>query len=381
MAEHSTVLGGSTAERVLQCPASVSLSKDIPPARESEYAADGTAMHTVMELALLTDVAPSDIVIGDVFNGVTVTADHLYDKLIPAWDATQEAFKRLDVTEFEPEARVKYTPVDDSFGTCDIIAKGRDNLVVVLDYKFGFVPVTPVNNIQLMFYALASMHDPEYADFWTGEPEQPVVLGIIQPANEDVLWTWECTARDLVALDMNLRQSVHLTFEQTDPNMGDWCKWCPAQAVCPAKMNAATATNNLKQSHLNDLGVAMALAADLEPWIKSVKELAHQQLERGDKVEGYKLVNKRSSRRWTDEAEVRKKLSNARGIHKEEYIIETMRSAPQIEKLCKQKDVDFKKFAEYIISSSSGTTMAPESDRREAVDVLRDNSVPDNMKT
>ncbi len=46
---HSKIVGGSTAKRVINCPGSVALVQQMPPQVESKYAAEGTLLHACME--------------------------------------------------------------------------------------------------------------------------------------------------------------------------------------------------------------------------------------------------------------------------------------------------------------------------------------------
>jgi len=50
MSKHSAIVGGSTAGRLLACPASLARTRALPPSADapSEYAEEGTAMHEVM---------------------------------------------------------------------------------------------------------------------------------------------------------------------------------------------------------------------------------------------------------------------------------------------------------------------------------------------
>ena len=378
---HSTVVGGSSAARVLNCPASVRLSKEIPRQPASSYAQEGTAMHAIMEQMLLTEDMDPMSFVGLTIEDVKITRDHITDLVMPAWEATDEAFTRFDIDEFEPEAQVHFQSIPGAFGTCDIFARGRDDLVVLLDYKFGSgVLISPVENKQLMFYAAAAVEDPNFADWWTGDLDQPIKVGIIQPAQEHTLATWQTTVREVTAFTMELMLAVDKAEKpHVGPNMGDWCRWCPAAAVCPAKLNAAAAIDNLKEDHLNDLAVALELASDLEPWIKQVKTLAHQQLERGDKIEGFKLVKKRAMRKWADEQAALTTLKNARKLKAEDYTTVKMCTPPQFEKICKAKGVDFKKYSDMIVSVSSGTTLAPADDPREGVVMSSDREIPEHL--
>jgi hypothetical protein len=391
MAAHSKILGGSTAARLLGCPASVKLSADLPPQPTSTYAEEGTALHEIMECYYTVDDTDKNATTlldyegTTTTNGVEITIDHITDLLAPARDAVEDLFKLLDVGEYILEAPVTYTPVEGSFGTVDMLAKGRHDLVIVADYKFGHGIVSPVDNEQLKFYALAAMYDPRYKDFWTGEPDQTVVMAIIQPKNDDRpngLWTWQTTVHELFLTDAALRLAVAAAQKgTTEPSAGEHCRWCPAAAVCPAQATAAKAINALKKEHLNDLEIALELVESLEPWIGNVKKLAHDQLMRGDKIKGYKVVPKRATRKWVeDRTELASTLRGDKKLKKADYTIEPdILSPTQLEKLCKAKGLAFHKFEKYITTKSSGLTVVPESDRRTGVEI-KPETVPERMK-
>ena len=366
---HSTVVGGSSAGRVLDCPASVKLAQAMPQSPSTSYALEGTACHAIMERMLLEDDFKFEHAVGLEVDGFVITEELVLDKIIPAWEATQEAFTRFDVDEFEPEAQVHFTSVPGAFGTCDIFARGRDDLVVLLDYKFGSgILVSPVDNKQLMFYAAAAMEDPEFTAWFTGEDDQPIVVGIIQPAQENALATWETTAGDLKKFTLQLGLAIEVSNKPNlTPHAGDHCRWCPAAPVCPAKSREAHSTLSLNKELAKDLATNMALADALEPWIKSVRTLAHAQLERGDEIEGYKLVKKRAMRKWTDTTGVMKKLKNMKKLVLSDYTVSKMVTPPQLEKICKAKSVDFDQFDVYHSYVSSGTTVAAADDPRPGV--------------
>ena len=380
---HSTVVGGSSAHRVIECPASVGLSKNIPPAPSSPYAKEGTALHYVMEQMLFADdpLERAKKFIDTEVDGVMITEDLFIDKIRPAWDATQDAFTRFDVSEYEPEGEVHFKSVEGAFGTCDIFAKGRDDLVVILDYKFGDgVLVSPVENRQLMFYAAAAIEDEKFSDWWTGDLDQVVVLGIIQPAKEHVLATWSTSVRELTAFTAQLIVAVDMAKRKTNvPSVGTWCKWCPAVSVCPAQNRDAKAALGLDPQTAEGLATAMLLADQLEPWIKSVRRLAHEQLERGDRIDGFKLVINRASRKWIDENNIAKKLKGSKKLTADDYLNFKMVSPPQLEKVCKTKGIDFGQFAEYYDMVSTGTTVVPEADSREGIVKTADRSIPEAL--
>src|SRR3972149_6433330 len=71
---HSSVVGGSTATRVLACPGSIDLCRKMPPDTGSVYAQMGTDCHSQMENWLLDE--PGE------HNFVTVHA--MANKIMPA---------------------------------------------------------------------------------------------------------------------------------------------------------------------------------------------------------------------------------------------------------------------------------------------------------
>jgi hypothetical protein len=46
--QHSNIVGGSTAKRVINCPASVNLVNKVPPKGSSDYANEGTMLHAAI---------------------------------------------------------------------------------------------------------------------------------------------------------------------------------------------------------------------------------------------------------------------------------------------------------------------------------------------
>ena len=99
----------------------------------------------------------------------------------------------------------------------------------------------------------------------------------------------------------------------------------------------------------------------LELWLKDIRALAHQVLEKGGKVPGYKLVAKRSTRQWVDEAKALAELGGTVSMYKPMELA----SPAQVEKLLKKEGKELPK--ELVVSISSGNTMASEEDPRPAV--------------
>ena len=70
------------------------------------------------------------------------------------------------------------------------------------------------------------------------------------------------------------------------------------------------------------------------------------------------------ARKWVDAAEAMDTFKRARKLTIHDYMNMELKSAPQMEKVCKQNGVDFKKYESMIVLHSSGTTLVKADDKR-----------------
>ena len=96
--QHSKIVGGSTAKRVIACPGSVALVDTVPPKPSSSYADEGTLLHDTIADVLLKDADPSSF-IGRKHQDIELTQDLIDDKLLPA-------LRALDAVD--PKAEMEY---------------------------------------------------------------------------------------------------------------------------------------------------------------------------------------------------------------------------------------------------------------------------------
>jgi hypothetical protein len=110
----------------------------------------------------------------------------------------------------------------------------------------------------------------------------------------------------------------------------------------------------------------MAIVDEVEAWCRAVRKLAHEQAEEGVKLDGWKLVQKRATRQWTDpglaEQQARKMKLRVKDIMEMKLM-----TPAKLEKVCKKFGKDFDKLNEYVIMHSSGTTLAHADDPRPEV--------------
>lgn len=383
--QHSNLIGGSTAKRGIHCPGSIVLAQRVPPAAASEHAELGTALHDAMEHMSVNELNDPQSVLGwTAKNGITITQELIDTKVAPAWAALMAIFDQYDVEEYMEETRVYFGARKDIFGTTDILARAGNRLLV-LDYKFGDgVIVNPEWNYQLMFYGTAAWLTPEMADFMAGV--ETVAFGIIQPTprSDETFKLWDLpyyttAAEEFEAFENRVLFALHVADNiekghipvEQHLNTGDHCTFCKAEAICPKKTGAAQRALALDPKDRQQLADALPLADELESWIRAVRKMAHEQMENGFKVPGYKLVNKRATRKWIDADETLTKVRNMRKIKLEDATTTTLASPAQLEKLCKKLKVDFSQFEDHIVNKSTGTTIATADDpRAEAADSL-----------
>lgn len=359
--QHSNIVGGSTAKRVINCPGSVALVQKMPPQPSSKYADEGTLLHDTIA-DVLHNLDDPQTFLGRVHNEQVLTQELIDDKLMVALKLLDEVDPNQEMV-YEVEQRVGFGDIlPGVFGSTDLIGRiGRR--AIVLDWKFGDgVAVDAVENPQLMFYAAAAMRTE--GSKWAFEGADEIECIIIQPPS---IRRWVTTPKRIAEFEQQLVAAVKTALKPDAPLMhGDHCRWCAAKPICPRMTGAVDRALKVQLESIDaaTLGKYLQNAELLEEWIKDLRALAHRMLEKNVPVPGYKLVSKRATRKWTDEQAARKALLDM-GL-KESVVVETSIMSPaQAEKALKKR---FSELPEGLIKSeSSGTTLAPESDDRPAV--------------
>src|SRR5262249_4841050 len=183
--------GGSTAMRLMHCPASVGLVQKVPAnlRRVSFYANRGSSLHAAVARLLEDDRPRVESLVGQTFNDYVITHDDVANALRPAL-AFVDALLDTPDAEFYLERRVTFPTVAGAFGTVDLLVRiGRT--IHVIDFKFGSGvlvralapadddPAVDIINSQLMFYAAAARYS--LPEFFAGV--ESIVLTILQPVS------------------------------------------------------------------------------------------------------------------------------------------------------------------------------------------------------
>ena len=358
MAQHSRIVGGSTAKRVIACPGSVALVDKMPPKPSSKYADEGTLLHDTIADVLDGKGAPESY-IGRKHEDVVLTQELLDTKLNVALAALDTIDPTAEMV-YAVEAVVGFGDyLPDVFGSVDLIGRiGRR--AVVLDWKFGDgVAVEVEENAQLLFYAAAAMRTTATA--WAFKDADEVELIIVQPPS---VKRWLTTLDRVREFEDALVRAVKVALAPDAPlASGDHCRWCAAKPVCPVMTGAIDRVTRAKIDALPVDQIAHYLdqIPAVEAFLKDLQQLAHGLMEEGKAIPGWKLVNKRAVRKWTDDAKAAKALLEL-GIDPYEQKLMSPAGAEKVLKASKRELPD-----DLVVAVSSGSTLAPENDPRPAV--------------
>jgi hypothetical protein len=360
MAQHSNIVGGSTAKRVMGCPGSVALCAKMPPRPSSVYADLGTLLHTAISQVLDQGVTPESL-IGMKYQDQVLTQDHIDNKLHVALDLLGEIDPNLEM-EYAVETEVGFGDfLPDVFGSCDLLGR-IGNRAIVLDWKFGDgVAVGVEENEQLLFYAAAAMRTPSVAWVFDGATEIECV--IVQPPS---VKRWVTTVERVKEFEQQLVKAVVISQKKWPPIIvGEHCRWCSAKPVCPEMTGAVDRALDLQLASLDasKIGTYLKNCDLLEQWITDLRALAHQMLEADKPVPGWKLVNKRATRQWANDDQAADVL--AKVIPEAELYVNKLITPAVAEKVLKK--LGDKLPDDLIIAVSSGSTLAREEDPRPAV--------------
>jgi hypothetical protein len=363
-------LSASAAERWLRCFGSVAAIEKLPEAPSSPAAAEGTLAHDIAAAWMTTRITP---VYGGMF-GKTYTVDgHAFvfdEEMLDGVQFYVDTCERLVLDKRWIE--LSLTPAlsewdSDLGGTADFVTYSpTKKLLRVVDFKYGQgLFVSADDNKQLKVYALGAL-------LAINQPTDTVEVYIVQPRFEgaEPVRMQSFPAHDLLEFAGDIAHAAKATRLPDAPfNAGPWCRktFCPNARQCPAlekmqHMLIKQEFSNVIPFDPKQLADALTAIPLVEERIKAIKEFAYAQAVAGASIPGYKLVEKRPRRHWTDEKAV-VAWAEQRAINP--YEDPVLKSPAQIEKGLKKPEKA--ELAAFTASVSSGTTLVAEGDARPAV--------------
>ena len=371
MAQHA-LLSASSASRWMACPPSARLEQNYAN-KTSEYAAEGTLAHELGELELrrnlegmstrkynseIKKIQSNELFTKDMPDYVEIYVNTCMEKLAEAKSKTSDAIfkieQRLDFSEWVP----------DGFGTGDFVIIA-DGTMEICDLKYGKgVPVSAIDNKQMRLYALGAI-----AEFGFLYDIQNVRMTIIQPRLDNIS-TDEVSADDLLKwAEEVLKPIAELAFKgEGEFCAGDHCTFCRAKAVCKARAEKNMELAQYEFADLNvlnkfDIADILAKADEFIKWVKDVQDFALEQALLGEQYPGFKVVEGRSNRRYTDTEKVAEILLANDYLEEEIYKPKELQGISNMEKVVgKKKLVEL--VGDYIEKPQGKPVLVPESDKR-----------------
>jgi hypothetical protein len=198
-----------------------------------------------------------------------------------------------------------------------------------------------------------------------------ITFTIVQPRaphSAGPIRSWTVNAPEMLDFEDKLVDAIAATKAPDAPLVpGDWCRWCPAAASCPGLRgkvldNARTDFAPGLPYDPAKLKEALDSIPLIETWIKATSEFAFQESLEGRTVPGWKLVEKRATRKWANEVEAASALANL--VPEDELFEKSLLSPAKVEKLLGKNGKAA--LASLVTSQSTGLTLVHESDKRPA---------------
>lgn len=360
-------LSASGSHRWINCPGSVKAEEGLPDTR-SHFADEGTAAHELAEHVLIN----YPHLFAFQYEGLKHPT---HDALTVSYEmcAAVQAYVDYVLTvskncDLDQEVRLDFSDwVPEGFGTSDALAFDGTT-VHVIDFKYGKgVMVDAYQNTQAILYALGALkrfdfYDPEYFH-----------VHIVQP-RIDHISEWRITRDELLALGEWIKNAANEALKPDAPRIpGEkQCQFCKAKATCPA---LAKHTENVLMSSFDDLTLqnpdkltneqlrkAMDAKKLIVSWLDAVEDHISLIINESGTFPGYKLVEGRSLRQWSNDAEAEKRLVSLLG---NDAFERKVLSVAKAEKALGKKRIS--DISDLIEKPKGKPTLAPESDSRPSI--------------
>lgn len=362
-----SIYSASGAHRWMACPPSALLEQQFP-SETSSFAEEGTAAHDLAEHKLkkalkMRSRKPNSKYQTDEMDEMT---DLYVEYCLEVIEKAKENCKDLQILIEQKLDFSDYVP--EGFGTGDLVIVGTGTLHVI-DLKYGRgVIVSAEKNPQMMLYALGAL-----SLFEMLYDIDKVSMTIIQP-RVDNFSTYELSVEELLTWAEEELKPKALLASQGEGEFcaGEHCRFCRARNQCRARTlkNLELLKYEFSDPALlsdDEIAEVIGVAEELSKWASDIYTYATAlAINEGKEWDGFKLVEGRTRRKFTDEEAVAEtaKAAGYTDIYKQSLI-----SITEMEKLMGKK-----KFGEilgtFVEKPKGKLTLVPETDKRQAVDPI-----------
>lgn len=365
------LLSASSGYRWTVCTKAPHFEEQFPDS--SSWAAhEGTIAHAIAEFALLNGLRADEVIAEQVPLIDDLINHHLANK--GDWPAELESMYRycqeyIDYVMSIPgerfiEQRVDFSHiVPEGFGTSDTVILNGE-AVDIVDLKFGKGKKVYADGPQMKMYALGALND---LGFIFGNVKT-IRMHIHQP-RLDWVDVHEMSIEELEAYAAWLKERADLAYRNEGEYVaGDHCDFCRARKVCKARADAnlrvaqeefGEPCPTAERLTLEDIAGLLPRLKQIAKWCSDVEEYAMEQALKGVDVPGYKLVEGRTIRKWSDEEAVVNAM-RAKGLSDEQIYQLKLIGMTEAEKLLGKKSEVF----ELAIRSPGKPALVPMADKR-----------------
>ena len=371
------LLSASGAYQWMACTPSARLQEQFPDNPSGTAAAEGTLAHELAELKVRNYFYTPDFGKRKLTNAINkLKKEELWDDEMMGYTDEYLDYVKSVAMKYPSSPYVAIekqvdlsTYVPEGFGTADCILIGGNTLHVI-DFKYGKSPdgrVTTEWNPQMLLYALGA-HE-AYRMLYQIET---VRLSIVQPRLPDGISEWECTLDEMLQFGEYVRERAALAIkgEGEFAPAPKTCKYCRARGRCEAR-----AKKNVELAFLvgtdprllsnEELGRYLLKGRDVAKWLSDAQDAALAECLAGKEVPGWKAVEGRGSRDWTD-------MDKAFGALTSNGISDTILwerkplSLAQVEKVVGKKDFQ-ELVGDMVVKKPGKPALVEESDNRPAI--------------
>lgn len=237
--EHST-RSPSGAHGWRRCAGKINAERGRPD-RVGIEAAQGTMFHDYAEIALRESIHPSLLPLGEerMISGHLVTfSEAMTEHMVQGWQWVMDFMEAHPDAILFVEERVHIEPwtlEPGGFGTSDCcIVVPSKRLIIVFDWKYGNVPVSPIRNDQLMLYALGCWQSLCGDIFGWDHEGIEVKLIINQPRVPGAGGEYPMTMTDLLLEGQQIIIDAAATYNpDAKRTAGEkQCRYCKARTDC-----------------------------------------------------------------------------------------------------------------------------------------------------
>ena len=371
------LLSASGAYQWMACTPSARLQEQFPDNPSGTAAAEGTLAHELAELKVrnyfysvefgkrkltnaINKLKKEELCQDEMMGYTDEYLDYVKSVAMKYPSSPYVAIeKQVDLSTYIPEG----------FGTADCILIGG-SILHVIDFKYGKSPDGRVKaewNPQMLLYALGA-----YEAYWLLYKIETVRLSIVQPRLSDGISEWECTLDEMLQFGEYVKERAALAIkgEGEFAPAPKTCKYCRAKGRCRARAEKDVELSFLvgtdpKLLSNEELGQYLLKGRDVAKWLSDAQDVALSECLAGKKVPGWKAVEGRGSRDWTDMDKAFSTLTSS-GISDTILWERKPLSLAQVEKAVGKKDFQ-ELVGELVIMKPGKPALAEESDKREAI--------------